>query len=236
VAWHGETLAGFDLETTGTDPLEARIVTAAVVEARGGEVVRSRSWLADPGILIPAQASAVHGISSERAAAEGRPGREVVAEVADALRECWARGTPVVVYNAPFDLTLLSAELLRHGLPPLGEPGPVVDPYTVDRAVDRYRKGRRTLEAVCGEYGVVLEAAHDAAADALAAVRVAGAIAARHAAVGGLTPAQLHLRQVGWYAEWATEFERFLRRKGNADAVVDTAWPLRSVPQAVPEG
>lgn len=93
MTWHGEPLAGFDLETTGTEPLEARIVTAAVVEVRGGEVIRQRTWLADPGIRIPAQASAVHGISSERAASEGRPARDVVAEIAQVLmRLLGARG------------------------------------------------------------------------------------------------------------------------------------------------
>lgn len=227
MTWHGEPLAGFDLETTGTEPLEARIVTAAVVEVRGGEVIRQRTWLADPGIRIPAQASAVHGISSERAAAEGRPARDVVAEIAQVLAGYWARGVPVVVYNAPFDLTLLCAELRRYGLPPLESIGPVIDPYTIDRAVDRYRRGKRTLEAVCAEYGVVLDAAHDAVADALAAVRVGAAIAERHAPVAALTPAELHERQVDWYAHWAADFQRFLRKKGNEDAVIDAGWPLR---------
>ncbi|WP_406730650.1 3'-5' exonuclease [Streptomyces sp. NBC_01794] len=235
MAWHGEPLVGFDLETTGTEPLEARIVTAAIVGVRPGEPVRRRGWLADPGIRIPAQASAIHGISSERATAEGRPAREVADEIAQALTGYWAQGVPVVAYNAAFDLTLLTAELRRHDLPSLtdrlsGRPiGPVIDPYTIDRAVDRYRKGKRTLEAVCVEYGVVLDAAHDASADALAAVRVARAIAERHGPVAALTPAELHERQIGWYAEWATDFQRFLREKGSADAVVDASWPLREL-------
>ncbi|MFF7181159.1 exonuclease domain-containing protein [Streptomyces sp. NPDC008121] len=233
MAWHGETLVGFDLETTGTEPLEARIVTASVVGVHGGRVVRQRDWLADPGIRIPAQASAIHGISSERAAAEGRPVREVADEIAETLTGYWARGVPVVAYNAAFDLTLLSAELRRHGLPSLGDrlggaaTGPVIDPYTIDRAVDRYRRGKRTLEAVCGEYGVVLEAAHQAAADALAAVRVAIAIADRHASVAALSPAELHERQIDWYRAWAEDFQTFLRRKGTPDATVDPSWPLR---------
>ncbi|MEE1797737.1 3'-5' exonuclease [Streptomyces sp. NPDC101062] len=227
MTWHGEPLVGFDLETTGTEPLEARIVTAAVVEVRRGEVIRERSWLADPGIRIPAQASAVHGISSERAASEGRPAPEVAGEIAEVLRGYWARGVPVVAYNAPFDLTLLAAELRRHGLPELDPVGPVIDPYTIDRAVDKYRRGKRNLEAVCAEYGVVLDAAHDAGADALAAARVATAIAERHASVAALTPPELHERQIAWYAEWAVDFQRFLRKKGNTDAVVDAVWPLR---------
>ncbi|MER7820473.1 3'-5' exonuclease [Streptomyces sp. NPDC096153] len=229
MTWHRERLVGFDLETTGTDPLSARIVTAAVVTVDGDGTVERRTWLADPGVRIPAQASAIHGISSERAAAEGRPAREVAAETAAALAGHWARGVPVVAYNAAFDLTLLAAELQRHGLPPLLDTVPVVDPYTIDRAVDRYRRGKRTLEAVCAEYGVVLADAHEASADALAAVLVARAIADRHPSVAALSPADLHARQISWYAEWAADFQAFLRRKGEKDAVVDGTWPLRAL-------
>ncbi|MFF5505299.1 3'-5' exonuclease [Streptomyces roseolus] len=238
MAWHGEALVGFDLETTGTDPLESRIVTASIVEVRGGTVTGQLDWLADPGVRIPEQASAIHGISSERAAAEGRPVREVADEVAATLTRCWLQGVPVVAYNASFDLSLLSAELRRHGLPSLAERmggtgiGPVVDPYTIDRAVDRYRRGKRTLEAVCGEYGVELTRAHQASADALAAVRVALAIAERHPQVAALHPAELHQRQIGWYRAWAENFQDFLRRKGDRDAVVDPVWPLRGEPVA----
>ncbi|BAU86856.1 exonuclease domain-containing protein [Streptomyces laurentii] len=234
MAWHAEALVGFDLETTGTDPLESRIVTASVVGVHGGRVVRQRDWLADPGIRIPEQASAIHGISNERAAAEGRPVREVADELAETLTGYWREGVPVVAYNASFDLTLLAAELRRHGLPSLEERlggtaiGPVVDPYTIDRAVDRYRRGKRTLELVCAEYGVELTAAHQAAADALAAVRVAIAIAERHPAVAALDPAALHERQIGWYRTWAEDFQAFLRRKGDADAVIDPVWPIRT--------
>ncbi|MGW7053056.1 exonuclease domain-containing protein [Streptomyces sp. NPDC054887] len=233
MGWHGEPLVGFDLETTGTEPLEARIVTAAVVGVRGGEVTGRRDWLADPGIRIPAQASAIHGISSERAGAEGRPAREVADQIAETLTGYWAQGVPVVAYNAAFDLTLLAAELRRYGLPSLSERrggaglGPVIDPYTIDRAVDRYRRGKRTLEAVCAEYGVVLDGAHEASADALAAVGVARAIAERHPSIAALTPAELHDRQIEWYADWAAGFQEFLRKKGTADAVIDPRWPLR---------
>ncbi|MFB7744369.1 3'-5' exonuclease [Streptomyces sp. NPDC056132] len=238
MSWHLEPLVGFDLETTGTEPREARIVTAAIVEVRGADVVGQRGWLADPGIRIPAQASAVHGISSEHAAAQGRPAAEVADEVAETLAAHWRRGVPVVAYNAAFDLTLLAAELRRHQLASLGERlggapiGPVVDPYTIDRSVDRYRKGKRTLEAVCAEYGVVLESAHDAGADALAAARVAVAIAERHPQVARLEPAELHDRQIQWYADWAADFQQFLRRKGTADAVIDGSWPLRELSPA----
>ncbi|MGR3933939.1 exonuclease domain-containing protein [Streptomyces sp. BRA346] len=238
MGWHRELLIGFDLETTGTDPRTARIVTAAVVEVRGGEPIGRREWLAAPEVPIPDDAVAVHGITNERAAA-GRPIREVADEIADVLVAHWRTGAPVVAYNAAFDLSLLAAELDRHGLRSLSErlggapTGPVVDPYTIDRAVDRYRKGKRTLEAVCGEYGVAHERAHEAGADALAAVRVARALAERHREVAGLELWDLHHKQVGWYAHWAADFQSWLRRKGTPDAVVDGSWPLREARAAV---
>ncbi|MFI2380008.1 3'-5' exonuclease [Streptomyces sp. NPDC018964] len=233
MGWHRELLIGFDLETTGTDPHEARIVTGAVIEVRAGEAGGRREWLADPGVPIPKDAVAVHGISNERATAEGSPADRVADAIADALTAHWRKGVPVVAYNAAFDLSLLSAELRRYGLPSLrdrldgADPGPVIDPYTIDRSVDRYRRGKRNLEAVCTEYGVVLDTAHDATADALAAARLACAIADRHPKVAALDPAELHRRQIEWYAAWAADFQDFLRRKGDATAVIDGTWPLR---------
>jgi DNA polymerase III subunit epsilon len=233
MGWHRELLIGFDLETTGTDPREARIVTAAVIELRDGQTLGRREWLADPGVEIPADAVAVHGISNERAAAEGHPADQVANALADVLVAYWKTGVPVVAYNATFDLSLLSAELRRYDLPSLSDrlggsaPGPVIDPYTIDRWADRYRRGKRNLEAVCREYGVPLDTAHDASADALAAARLACAIAGRHPKVAALGPAELHRRQIEWYAEWAADFQDFLRRKGEATAVIDGTWPLR---------
>ncbi|MET9830198.1 3'-5' exonuclease [Streptomyces sp. NPDC006385] len=233
MGWHRELLIGFDLETTGTDPREARIVTGAVIEVRAGQPIGHREWLADPGVEIPADAVAVHGISSERATAEGRPADQVADAIADVLAGYWKTGVPVVAYNAAFDLSLLSAELRRYGLPSLRDrlgglaPAPVIDPYTIDRWADRYRRGKRNLEAVCREYGISLDSAHDASADALAAARLACAIATRHPKIAALGPAELHRRQIEWYAEWAADFQNFLRRKGDATAVVDGTWPLR---------
>ncbi|MEU3255485.1 3'-5' exonuclease [Streptomyces sp. NPDC006997] len=235
MSWHRELLIGFDLETTGTDPHEARIVTGAVIEVRGGQPLGRREWLADPGVEIPADAVAVHGISNERAATEGRPADQVADAIADVLVGYWKTGVPVVAYNAAFDLTLLAAELRRHALPSLRDrlggldPAPVIDPYTIDRQVDRYRRGKRNLEAVCAEYGITLDTAHDATADALAAARLAGAIAARHPKIASLGPADLHRRQIEWSARWAADFQGFLRRKGETGAVVDGTWPLREL-------
>jgi DNA polymerase-3 subunit epsilon len=42
-----------------------------------------------------------------------------------------------------------------------------------------------------------------------------------------LGPAALHHRQIEWYAQWAADFQAFLRGKGDPTASVDGTWPLR---------
>jgi DNA polymerase-3 subunit epsilon len=97
----------------------------------------------------------------------------------------------------------------------------------LDRAVDRYRRGKRTLEAAAAEYGVELAAAHDAGADAIAAGRLAQAIARRHAAQLDLSPAELHERQVAWCREQTARFEEYMQRTHDSSFTASGAWPCR---------
>ena len=229
VSWW-EGLGVFDLETTGIDVETARIVTAHVglIDSAGASIAHGE-WLADPGVAIPEQASAVHGISTEQARADGRPAAEVVAEIIAALQAVFTRGVPLVIYNAPYDLTVLDREARRYGLEPLRvEAGCVVDPLVIDKAVDKYRKGKRTLEAAAEFYEVILDDAHNASADAIAAGRVAQAMARRHLEKLDLPAADLHSLQVGWCAEQAASFQEYMRRKDPA-FTAEGEWPARSM-------
>ncbi|MFT4305347.1 MAG: 3'-5' exonuclease, partial [Microbacterium sp.] len=86
LAW-ARQVGVFDLETTGVDVVHDRIVTAHVgLLSADGTVIRRDDWLADPGVEIPAAATAVHGVTTAQARADGRPAHEVVAEVVAALR------------------------------------------------------------------------------------------------------------------------------------------------------
>ncbi|MEE1782274.1 MULTISPECIES: exonuclease domain-containing protein [Streptomycetaceae] len=231
--WYTGPLASFDTETTGVDVEHDRIVSAAlVVQLAPGAPVQTETWLADPGVPIPDGARAVHGITDDHVRAHGRPARAVVAEITRALAAQARAGRPVVVMNAPYDLTLLDRELRRHhGLPLTGGLGAaglvVLDPRVLDKHVDRYRKGRRTLTDLCAHYGVELAGAHDAAADASAALALTRTIGARYpAALGGLTAAELHLRQAIWHAAQARGLQNWFDRSGTPERV-DLSWPLR---------
>lgn len=223
-----DTLAVFDLETTGIDVESSRIVTAtvAVIDARG-HVVERTDWLLNPGIEIPAGATAVHGITTDHALAHGRSPVDGVAEIVAAIRALLDRGLPLVAYNAPYDLTLLNRESMRHGIPPLVAPSPVVDPLVIDKGVDRYRRGKRTLAVTSAHYGVALDDAHDSGADAIAAGRVAQAIARVHSALLPATLAELHTLQVTWCREQAENFQEYMRRVRDPEFVAVGGWPER---------
>ncbi|MEJ2855482.1 MULTISPECIES: exonuclease domain-containing protein [unclassified Saccharothrix] len=250
-SWADGPLVALDLETTDVNPRKDRMVTAAVIVITPGPPrtrpqVRTHTWLADPGVEIPADATAIHGITTEVARLRGRPAAEVIAEVATMLAEVWTATTPLCAFNAVFDLTMLDAELKRHhgrGLP-LG--GPVVDPLCIDRQLDPQRAGKRTLAAMCDHYQVRLEGAHTSSGDAIAAARLAWRLARTYPdAVGRVAPQELHAQQARWYRDnefaYADKLERRaqgLAARGDrvgadklgarADEVRDRArsWPL----------
>lgn len=224
MTWYLGRMCGFDLETTGIDVETDRIVTATVVQCGAGQPTVPANWLADPGIDIPDGAAKVHGITTERARAEGKPAPEVVADVLAALGQVIASGIPIVAMNARYDLTLLDREAARYGLPPLPD-SPVIDPLVLDKHVDRYRRGKRNLTALCDHYQVELGAAHTSDADAIAACRVAWRIGSTQAQVAAMSLADLHAAQVGWAAEQAAGLQAHLRKTDPA-AYCAPEWPL----------
>ncbi len=225
MSWHLGRMCGFDLETTGVDVDTDRIVTACVVQCGGGQPTVSANWLADPGIDIPEQAAAVHGISTDKARADGRPAAEVVAELLAALGQVIASGVPIVAMNARFDLTMLDREAARYGLERLPAGFPVVDPLVIDKTIDKYRKGKRRLTDLCAHYEVPIGDAHTADADAIAACRVARRQGARTPRLAAMSLGELHTAQVGWAAEQATSLQEYLRKSDPA-AYCPPEWPL----------
>lgn len=233
MTWYldGNTVA-FDLETSGTDVEADRIVTAAVTLVSAGEAVESHTWLADPGVEIPAEAAAIHGFDTDHCRTYGRPAAQVVAEVVDVLASLVSTGVPLVAMNARFDFTILDREARRHGVTPLSDaigdaPLLVIDPYVIDKQVDRYRRGSRKLTALCEHYGVELgDAAHEAAADALAGARVAIRLAERFPRQLRVPVEELTRLQVGWAANQATSLQQYLRKSKDPEAVCPVAWPL----------
>ena len=156
--WHDVPIVVVDTETTGTRPGIDRVVQVSAVRYEHGERVADFESLVNPGIPIPAEATAVHGITDEDVASA--LDMSLVATRIESI----CTGAQLAAYNSDFD---------REMLPPLGDDPrwPWLDPLVIIRDVDRYErgKGRHTLAASCARHGVELIGAHGALADARAA-------------------------------------------------------------------
>lgn len=218
----------FDLETTGVDPLNDRIVTASCtdVDTVTGEVA-SHNWLANPGVEIPSAAANVHGVTTEYAEKHGQPHDEVVWEVINHLYQAWAEDKVLVVYNAAFDLSMLY--VLSGG--EFEIKGPVMDPLVIDRAMDRWRRGSRKLVDVAKHYGVPLsdDEAHSADADSLAAARVAARLLQEFP---DLMDMDITPQQELWAAQQTMDLKAYLEKNGKSFNG-SLGWPIRDDARAL---
>ncbi|WP_327578833.1 exonuclease domain-containing protein [Streptomyces sp. NBC_00145] len=155
--------AAWDTETTGPNPTEDRIVTAAfIVRTPAGDNIPF-SWLINPGVPIPAEATAVHGIDDAKVQAEGADPKTALDEIAAYVAHAIEQGMPLIAFNASFDWSILHYDLLRNGLPTVYDRVgsavlPLVDPIVIDKQMDRYVKGSgmRKLKPTAERYGVEL--------------------------------------------------------------------------------
>ncbi len=145
VPWSDLPIALIDVETTGRDPSSDRIVEIGIVKGLRGEVVSRQNWLVHPGIPIPEEARAVHGISDNDV--KDAPRFEAIAqEVISALEGCIP-----AAYNASFDKAFLTNELARTGytatsasatVPAVRRDVQWVDPLVWAREVESAGRGR----------------------------------------------------------------------------------------------
>ncbi|MET0766489.1 MAG: exonuclease domain-containing protein [Aeromicrobium sp.] len=219
--WHHAGLASLDFETTGIDPSSDRVLSFALLGDRGDDLC----GLIDPGVEIPSASVAIHGLTAAMLAGAPAP-VDAITEIAAWVQHLIDRQIGLVVFNAAYDLTMLRAEIDRWGLvQPDWERLLVVDPFVIDWGIERGGLGPRRLTDVAEYYGVELDHAHDAAADAWAAREVAYEIGLRHPTVAAGTLEQLMHRQRGWYADRADDWNTYARTAGRGldDPL---GWPL----------
>jgi DNA polymerase-3 subunit epsilon len=242
--WRALPFNVLDLETTGVNTVDDRIVQAAFVTFAPGQRPVVRQWLINPGVEIPAGAAEVHGITTERARAEGLAPDVVLFELAGLVALALGHGIPLVAFNAAFDLTMVEAECTRHGVDTLaarldrGKVAPVLDPFVLDKQISR-RRGKRTLGDQCRHYTVPHTGAHDAAGDALATGRLlpkvlaAAAATKAHAEIVDWTPRMLHEAQIGWRREQCDSLRSYFDKQGIEHDGVDGSWPINAAAYSV---
>lgn len=219
-SWADGPLLGFDTETTGVDVATDRVVTAALVRREANGDTQIQNWLINPGVPIPAEAAAIHGVSTAHAEEFGDQPAAALEEIAQALTAAARQGTPVVAFNATFDLCILDVELQRHGLQTITdrlghELVGVIDPLVLDRSVDRFRKGKRKLVDLCSVYGVADPGnLHTADVDVLATLDVLNAIVTQYPQLRDLDLQQLHDHQSSAHRIWAENFNAWRQKQG----------------------
>ncbi|MBW3520241.1 3'-5' exonuclease [Flavobacterium sp. NKUCC04_CG] len=146
----------FDLETTGVDVAKDRIVEISILKVFPNGNKESRTWLVNPERPIPAETSAIHGITDERVANEPTF-KQLATQVYNMIKDSDLAG-----FNSDrFDIPLLAEELLRAEVD-----FDMKNRVSVDVQTIFHKKEERTLSAAYRFYcNQSLENAHSAEAD-----------------------------------------------------------------------
>ena len=153
----------FDLETTGTNIARDRIVEISILKIFPNGNKTSKTWLVNPQIPIPGEATAIHGITDAKVA--GEPTFKTLSrEIYQMIKDSDLGG-----YNSNrFDIPLLAEEMLRAEVD-----FDMKNMVSVDVQTIFHKMEKRTLEAAYKFYcDKELKSAHSAEADTLATYEV----------------------------------------------------------------
>ena len=199
-------LVFFDLETTGLDFLNDRIVQFAFIRLEPDKSAREWMELVNPGTPIPPEASAVHGITD--AMVFDKPGFDHFApKISDLIKDCDLAGFNVIKFDAPF----LQAEMARHGFPLDLENTFIIDPQVI------YHKNEpRDLSAAYRFYcQKELTDAHDALADVRATLHILDVQVEKYGRLPKDIKA-LHKYCNADQGKWVTQDRKFMWKDGEA--------------------
>ena len=112
--WDKRSYAALDVETTGLDAFRDHVIEIGIVlysYDSEGALIEERTWdsLVNPGVPIPASATAIHGITDLDISASPFF-EDLSAELASLLED-----RVMVAHNAPFDAGFIAEEFSRIG-------------------------------------------------------------------------------------------------------------------------
>lgn len=156
----GLSVLVLDLETTGLDVARDRIVQVGALAMQGASIAEAprMDQRIAPGIPIPAQASAIHGLRDEDVA-----DAPAFADILPTLKQLLA-GRVVVGHHIGFDLAVLRHETARAGI--AWTDPPALDVAMLMGALEPSLPDL-DLETVAQNLGVDIEGRHDAMGDCL---------------------------------------------------------------------
>ncbi|MDE0574800.1 MAG: 3'-5' exonuclease [Candidatus Poseidoniales archaeon] len=156
----GYRVLGFDLETTGFSNKKHRIVQYALIGCDADGSSMHLEGLVNPQMRIPMETTQIHGIHDSDV--KNAPQfSEYITEISAAME-----GAVIVGHNVErFDWPFLRSEFLRAGQP-MPTPLAILDTLKIARKLKIPPK--HNLAALCERFGISLERAHTAGADAAA--------------------------------------------------------------------
>ncbi|MDG2368659.1 MAG: exonuclease domain-containing protein [Flavobacteriaceae bacterium] len=153
----------FDLETTGVNVSLDRIVEISILKIFPNGNKESKTWLVNPGVPIPLEASNIHGITND--IVKNEPLFKMIAsDIKSMINNCDLAG-----FNSnKFDIPLLAEELLRSEID-----FSLDNVATIDVQNIFHKMEQRTLSAAYQFYcGKSLDNDHSSKADTLATFEV----------------------------------------------------------------
>lgn len=161
----------FDLETTGLNISKDRIVEICILKVNPDGSRESKTWLVNPQMPIPKEATEVHGISDEKVK-DSPTFKELAPAISEMISGCDLGG-----FNSNrFDVPLLMEELLRCNMDVDLSKMKLVDAQTIFHKMEP-----RNLAAAYKFYcEKTLENAHSAEADTLATFEILDAQVAKY--------------------------------------------------------
>lgn len=156
-------IAFFDLETTGIQIGSDRIVEISILKIHPNGNKESKTWLVNPEMEIPKEASDIHGITNEKVVTE--PTFNELAPLVSKMID----GCDLAGFNSNrFDIPLLAEEMLRAEVN-----FDMAGRKSIDVQVIFHKMEQRTLGAGYKFYcGKDLENAHSAEADTMATYEI----------------------------------------------------------------
>ena len=149
-------LCFFDLETTGINITNDRIVEIAILKLFPDKKVEKKVWLVNPEITIPDEVSQIHGITDDTVANEPTF-KQISKIIYDFIHGCDLAG-----YNSDrFDIPLLMEEFLRSDIDFSTKDFKTIDVQTIFHKMEQ-RNLKAALKFYCDKN---LENAHSAMAD-----------------------------------------------------------------------
>lgn len=222
-----DTYTAIALATTEIDPHQSELCGFTLMAtAPDGTIIARLDVPIQTSKPIPAEATAIHGITNAISASGMTP-----AQAADLLaNKLTGMHSPLIAFNAPWVFAHINALMERTGtsMPPILTP--VIDPLVLDKKnIAHSTTGRRQLKSLAPLWGIPAPNGatwQNAYASAMLAHRIISTIPQFR---------DTHIKTLsmlcqGWYYEFEEEFRDYLRSRGKEPQDTVMPWPDMALP------